>query len=34
MYDIEYNQKVLEDLTLYNFLFSGEGFKIIKDLSN
>ena len=34
MYDIEYNQKVLEDLTLYNFLFSGEGFKIIKDLSD
>lgn len=34
MYDIEYNQKVLKDLTLYNFLFSGEGFKIIKDLSD
>lgn len=34
MYDNEYNQKVLEDLTLYNFLFSGEGFKIIKDLSD
>lgn len=34
MYNNEYNQKVLEDLTLYNFLFSGEGFKIIKDLSD
>ena len=34
MYDNEYNQKILKNLSLYNFLFSGKGFKIIKDLSD
>lgn len=31
MHNNEYNQKVLENLTLYNFLFSGDGYKYLQE---